>query len=221
MMHQELYSTTYARERMINQQVRTSDVRDERVLATLDTLARERFVPEKFRRLAYADTQIPLLHGHSMMTPRIEGELLQALALGPDDDVLEIGTGGGFLTACLATLSRHVVSIELHPDQLDLARRALADSGIRNIETHIEDVFARTDDRQFDAIAVTGSLPLYDDRFERWLRPGGRLFVIVGEGDAMDARLVTRTAQGVTTDSLFETSIAPLENAPRPEPFIF
>ncbi len=206
---------------MIEQQIRTADVHDDRVLSTLATLSRELFVPEPFRKLAYADTQIPLLHGHAMMTPQLEGEVLQALALTEKDDVLDVGTGSGYLTACLARLSHLVTSIELHADQLDLARRALDECRIRNVDTHCQDVFHRIDDRQFDAIAVTGSLPVYDDRFEHWLRPGGRLFVVVGTGPAMEARLITRTPSGFQTDSLFETVIAPLENAPQPEPFTF
>lgn len=212
---------TYARERMIEQQIRTSDVHDDRVLSALATLSREDFVPTPLSKLAYADTNIPLLHGHTMMAPQVEGGLLQSLALISEDDVLEIGTGSGYLTACLARLSNHVTSVEVHADQLEIARRALDQAGINNVETVCEDVFARSDERQFDAIAVTGSLPLYDDRFERWLRPGGRLFVIVGQGPAMEARLITRSKSGLQTASLFETVIAPLENAPRSEAFTF
>ena len=188
-MHHELYSTSFARDRMIGQQIRPSDVHDDRILSELATLSREQFVQARLRRLAYAETNIPLLHGHSMMTPRVEGELLQALNLTNQDDVLEIGTGSGYVTACLARLGNQVTSIELHADQLELARQSLARTGLRNIETRCEDAFAYTDERQYDAIAVTGSLPLYDDRFEHHLRPGGRLFVIVGQGPAMEARL--------------------------------
>ena len=220
-MHQELYSPRYARARMIEQQIRTADVHDDRVLSTLATVSREDFVPATLRKLAYADTNIPLLHGHSMMTPQIEGELLQALALTEDDDVLEIGTGSGYLTACLARLAKHVTSIELHADQLEKARAALDRAGTKNVDTSCEDLFHRGDDRHFDAIAVTGSLPQYDDRFERWLRPGGRLFLIVGQGPVMEAKLILRSASGLQTTSLFETVIEPLENAPRPEPFVF
>ena len=168
-MNQELYSPSYARARMIGQQIRTADVNDDRVLSVLATLSREEFVPAALRRLAYADTNIPLLHGHTMMTPQIEGELLQALALTERDDVLEIGTGSGYLTACLARLAKHVTSIELHADQLEKARAALDRAGTINVDTSCEDVFHRRADRQFDAIAVTGSLPQYDERFERWL----------------------------------------------------
>jgi len=220
-MHQELYSPSYARARMIEQQIRTADVHDRRVLSVLTTVSREEFVPEALRKLAYADTNIPLLHGHAMMTPQIEGELLQALALTDQDDVLEIGTGSGYLTACLAQLAGHVTSIELHADQLEKARAALDRTGIRNIDTSCEDVFHRRDDRQFDAIAVTGSLPLHDERFERWLRPGGRLFLIIGQGPAMEAKLISRSSSGLQTTSLFETAIEPVENAPQPESFTF
>ena len=206
---------------MIGQQIRTADVNDTRVLSVLATLSREEFVPSALRKLAYADTNIPLLHGHTMMTPQIEGELLQALALTGEDDVLEIGTGSGYLTACLAQLAGQVTSIELHADQLEKARAALDRAGIKNIDARCEDVFHRVDDRQFDAIAVTGSLPQYDDRFERWLRPGGRLFLIVGQGPVMEAKLILRSASGLQTTSLFETVIEPLENAPGPEAFVF
>ncbi|MDH3546744.1 MAG: methyltransferase domain-containing protein, partial [Gammaproteobacteria bacterium] len=164
--------------------------------------------------LAFADTEIPLGHGQSMMTPTVEGRLLQALALQKTDDVLEIGTGSGFLCACLARLSSFVTSIDVYEDFLRTAAGNLEDSGVRNFELLTMDAMRQLPDRQFDAIAVTGSIQSFDPRFVMALKPGGRLFIIVGAMPVMDARLVYRTGDSDwRTTSLFETAVAPLENA--------
>ena len=111
----------FARLQMVNQQVRGWNVYDEDVLAMLRQLPRERFVPEGYESLAFADMELPIGHGERMMTPTIEGRLLQALGLEGDEKVLEIGTGSGFMTACLASLAAKVTSIDIHADFLSTA----------------------------------------------------------------------------------------------------
>ena len=202
---------------MIEQQLRAWDVFDPRVLCAFDELPREDFVPAPFRGTAFADTAIPLGHGESMMSPSVEGRLLQALALRPTDRVLEVGTGSGWLTALLATLAADVYSIDRVDPFTVAARDRLAAAGVTNATVETRDALALDGDaRRFDAIAVTGSLPLYVPRFERLLSPGGRLFVIVGDAPAMDARLVTKAAAGAAAaSSLFETVVAPLHGFAR------
>jgi protein-L-isoaspartate(D-aspartate) O-methyltransferase len=214
--------TVDAREQMIEQQVRAWEVLDERVLDVMRRTPRELFVPQAQRFRAYADAEVPLPRGQHMLRPSVVGRLLQALLPKDGEQVLEIGTGSGFITACLRAMATHVRSLELFPDLADQARRNLALLGMRDVEVADADAMAADSGARYDAIAVTASLPLYDERFERMLAPGGRLFVVVGEAPVMEARLVRRTAEdAVASESLFETVIDPLVNAVRPPAFIF
>ncbi len=208
-----------ARETMVEQQVRPWDVFDPRVLDTLATLPRDRFTAESHRALAYSDIELPLGHGETMLKPVIEGRALQALIVGENEDVLEIGTGSGFLSACLGRLARDVISIEYHADLADAARARLQTQAIANVRIETADVFAWQNTRKFDAILVGGAVAAIPERFSDWLRPGGRMFVIHGEAPAMDAALVHLDADGRTRiESLFET-VAPylIGAAPAPQ----
>ncbi|RPE75768.1 protein-L-isoaspartate O-methyltransferase family protein [Vulcaniibacterium tengchongense] len=202
-----------ARELMVEQQVRPWDVLDPRVLDTLATLPREAFVPEPHRALAYADLALPLGHGEQTMKPVVEGRALQALAVDPTDDVLEIGTGSGFLTACLGRLAREVVSLELHADLAERARAALAAQGIGNAQVVVGDAFAWTPTRRFGAILVGGAVDTIPQRFLDWLQPGGRMFVVHGRSPAMEAVLVRNDVNGTRIESLFETDLPYLVGA--------
>lgn len=212
----------FARRQMVQQQVRTCDVTDPSVLRVISELRRERFVPAEYAGLAFADTEIPLLHGQAMMKPIVEARLLQALELSPKHNVLEIGTGTGYLTACLARLSAAVSSVEIFSDFVDMAKSNLAEAEIENIELLCMDATTEIPKGQFDAIAVTGSLPVFDSRFLDAVKPGGRLFIIVGDSPVMDACIVTRTDESDrTTKSLFETDVRQLLNVNRPSAFSF
>ncbi len=212
----------FARQQMVEQQVRAWDVFDDGILDVLGTVPRERFVPDKFRSLAFADTQIPLGRGQHMMTPTVEGRLLQALDLNGNDSVLEIGTGSGFLTACLSRLAGRVTSVDIYEDFVTTAGDRLAENGYDNVELMTLDAMAELPAGEFDAIALTGSLWSFDPRFVMALRPGGRLFVVVGDGPVMEAKLVTRTGDSDwRTESLFETRLTPLVNAAPPPQFAF
>jgi protein-L-isoaspartate(D-aspartate) O-methyltransferase len=211
-----------ARTQMVNQQVRAWDVLDPAVLSVLAQVPREQFVPPRFRALAFADTEIPLGSGQVMMTPQVEGRLLQALAIRGTDRVLEVGTGSGFLTACLARLGSRVTSLEILPELADTARRNLRGVATWNAEVRTEDVFQYRPAEPWDVIAVTGSVPQPDDRFRHWLADGGRLFIVVGQPPLMQARLVTRLGPDQwTTTTLFETSLPALINATPPSKFRF
>jgi len=211
-----------ARQQMVTQQVRAWSVLDPGVLQVMSEVPRERFVPAAYRKLAFADTAVPLPDGQHMLTPQVEGRILQALAVTPADRVLEIGTGSGFLAACLARLGAQVTSLEIRPALAEAARRVLHETGTANCEVLTRDAFEWQPAGPFDCIAVSGSLPLPDTRFREWLAPGGRLFVVVGQPPAMEAWLLRREAQGGwQSQSLFETSLPPLDNAPQPENFVF
>jgi protein-L-isoaspartate(D-aspartate) O-methyltransferase len=208
-----------ARETMVEQQVRPWDVFDPRVLETLSTLPRERFAADAHRALAYSDIELPLGHGETMLKPVIEGRALQALMVRDSEDVLEIGTGSGFLSACLGRLAREVVSIERHADLADAARTRLQTHGIANVRIETADVFAWQSERKFDAILVGGAVASIPDAFCGWLRPGGRMFIVNGRAPAMDAALVRLEADGRSrVESLFETVVPYLVGAaPAPQ----
>jgi len=212
----------FARQQMIEQQVRAWDVLDATVLDGLKKVQRELFVPEGFEALAFADTEIPIGHGELMMTPSIEGRVLQALSLVGNEKVLEIGTGSGFLTACLAELSSHVTSIDIYDDFIESAKQRLAGCGIDNADIVKMDGTLEIPDGTFDAIAVTGSIQTKDSRLVDALNPGGRLFVVVGDAPAMSAMKVTRIdGDEWQSDTLFETDLSPLVNGALPPQFSF
>ncbi|MEE4293400.1 MAG: protein-L-isoaspartate O-methyltransferase [Xanthomonadales bacterium] len=209
-----------ARFNMVEQQIRPWDVLDGRVLSTLEKIQREDFVPVRYRKLAFADISVPLACGQVMMRPKIEARLLQALDLGKDETVLEIGTGSGFVTACLASLAKLVVSVEIFEDLHREAAARLDDAGIRNIELSVGDVMNGWQPEQaHDVVVVTGSVPSVPEQFLGWVNPGGRMFVINGESPAMEARLMERVGVSEwTVESLFETDLPPLVNSvPEPE----
>ncbi len=212
---------TEARDNMIQQQIRPWDVLDPRVLEVFKRIPRELFVPLTHRALAYSDTQIPIGAGEVMMEPRVEGRMLQALAIEPQDSVLEIGTGSGFVTACLADLAAAVHSVEIYKAFSDKARMRLQMVGASNITLEVGNAGAGLGEggQRFDAIAVTGSLSVLHRGFHERLNIGGRLFVIVGRFPVMEALLITRTAEDAwATESLFDTLLPPLLNAePAPE----
>lgn len=211
-----------ARFNMVEQQIRTWEVLDQQVLDLMAEVPREDFVPQAYRNLAFADTCIPLAHGQTMMMPRVEARMLQALQVEPRDRILEVGTGSGFVSALLARLGGHVTSIEIH-DALHSAAQAKLDAhGIANIDLYVGDA-SRGWDRAapYDVIAVTGSVPVLEESFQNSLAVGGRLFVIVGHEPAMEALLITRmSGTQWASDGLFETVLAPLVGVEEPERFV-
>lgn len=214
--------TEFARRQMLVQQVRAWDVHDLQVLDVMSDVPRENFVPESFRYLAFADTEIPIGHGQKMMTPIVEGRMLQSLAIAAGDEVLEIGTGSAYITACLARLAASVYSVDIFDDFVSAAAGKLQDSGIGNVQLRRMDACEELPSGAFDAIAVTASLPRFDPRFVSALRPGGRLFVVVGEPPVQEARLVVRQDDSEWASKvLFETRLAPLVNFPVHNKFRF
>ena len=211
-----------ARFNMVEQQIRPWEVLDRAVLDLMERAPRDAFVPEEYRRLAYADLAVPIGHGEVMLPPRLEGRLLQALRIGPEDRVLEIGAGSGFLTWLLAQRAAHVIGVELVPALAERARANLAAHGAGNVTVEIGDG-RRGWERgaPYDVIAVGGSLPAPEPAFERQLAVGGRLFVVVGAAPAMEAMLVHRTGEREwIRESVFETVLPPLAGAEAPRRFV-
>lgn len=211
-----------ARFNMVEQQIRPWGVLDPRVLDLLPKVRREQFVPAGMEALAFMDIEIPLGHGVAMWQPKMEARVLQELRVQSGDTVLEIGTGSGYLTALLSHLAAQVTSVEIVPELSASAARKLASHHLENVKTEVGDAANGWGAEQYDVIVVTGSVPLEPQAFLNNLRAGGRLFAVVGEAPAMQARLITRTGAGtLERRTLFETCIAPLQNAPQPERFVF
>ena len=211
-----------ARHNMIEQQVRPWDVLDSRVLEALTAVRREDFVPPACRNLAFADLCLPLGHNEVMMKPVVEGRVLQAVSPTRDDSVLEIGTGAGFLTACLARLAGEVLSVEQHADFADAARTRLHAANVRNAKVEVAEAVKSFDpQRLFDVMVVTGAVNCLPQHWRGWIKPGGRLFAIVGASPAQRATLYTRVGDTQWDEQvLFETDLPYLTNAAPPKLFV-
>ncbi|MFZ1492221.1 MAG: protein-L-isoaspartate O-methyltransferase [Candidatus Competibacter denitrificans] len=216
------FNLELARHNMIEQQIRPWEVLDQRVLDTLAGVPREAFVPERYHNVAFSDVAIPLGHGEFMMKPNLEARLLQALAVQPADNVLEVGTGSGFLTACLARLANNVVSVDIVPEFTETARHKLKAHSFSNIVLHSGDASQSWGAHRYNAIALTGSVATVTDEWRQSLSLGGRLFVVAGKVPALQALLITRVGEREwVQESLFETDLAPLRNAAPAKKFVF
>ncbi len=212
-----------ARTNMIESQIRTWDVLDQAVLDAIAAVKREDFVADEYRSLAFADMQIPLGHGEVMLTPKLEARMLQEFRLLPEDKVLEIGTGSGYVTALLCSLARSVVSIEIVPAFTQMARTRLRAANIDNVTLEVADAADGWEQAApYDGILLTGSVPELPDAFRRQLSVGGRLLAVIGEEPAMTATLISRVSEtDYTSTRLFETCIPPLRNIFKRERFVF
>ncbi len=212
-----------ARFNMIEQQIRPCEVLEGRILELLKHVHREQFVPRGMREMAFMDMEIPLGYGASMWKPKLEARTVQELHLTRTDRVLEVGTGSGYLTALLSALAEHVTSVEIVPQLSAAAKQNLS-------ATHHDNITLETGDAShgwgtgasYDVIVLTGSTPVLPAAFQNSLKVGGRLFAIVGDAPAMEARLITRVAPDTCeTVNIMETSVAPLQNAQQPKRFVF
>jgi protein-L-isoaspartate(D-aspartate) O-methyltransferase len=212
-----------ARFNMIEQQIRTWEVLDQRILNLLADVHREDFIPDVYKKLALADINIPLLHEQVTMPPKLEARLLQSLDISKEDRILEIGTGCAYLTALLAKLGKEVTSIDIFPEFTRQAGAKLAAHNINNVSLITADAInGWSVTAPYDVIVVTGSVPLENKSFQQQLSIGGRLFIIVGESPVMEALLVTRVSDnGWSRESLFETDIPALIGAAQPARFRF
>ena len=212
-----------ARFNMVEQQIRTWEVLDERVLELLEKTHREDFVPGRYRKMAFTDMAIPLDHGQTMMKPVLEGRLLQSLELKPDETVLEIGTGSGFITACLAQMAKHVVSVDIYEQFSNDVAARLKEKDIHNVELEIGNAMTGWQPEQaHDVLVVTGSVPSVPDHFRGWVNPSGRIFVDCGEEPAKEAKLLTKlNATEWREESLFETCLPRLVDAEKAPEFEF
>lgn len=205
-----------ARFNMVEQQIRTWNVHDEKLLQAIFDTPRERFVPPHLSALAFADTELPLVIDgvdtrESMLSPKLEAKLAAELHLTPTDCVMEIGTGSGYQAALLARLAQQVTSIEFNSRLSAFAQANLARNKISNVTVETGDAHAGWGTAEYDAILVTGSVPVVPDSLKYQLAVGGRLVVIVGRSPIMTACRITRTsAANFETTQIFDTYVKPL-----------
>lgn len=212
-----------ARINMVKQQLRTSDVLNESILALYDQIPRHEFVPEQFAHFAYSDMQIPLAHGERMLTPLEESTILQALELKGTETVLEIGTGTGFLTALLSQLCKKVISIDYYPEFSIQAANKLKTHRCTNVELLQGDGCRGWLERApYDVVLLTGAVAQVTETHKLQVLPGGALFAIEGKAPVMQARLYRLDHNETWTESLlFETEIPALVDQLKPKEFVF
>lgn len=201
------FNIEQARHAMIEQQVRPWNVVDMRVLETMKIIPRELFVADAYKNLAFSDTSLPIGQDQWMLKPVIEGRLLQALNVQANDEVLVIGTGSGFLTACLAHMARAVTSIDTHADFIEAAKAKMLSLELNNVQFEQADIFNFQSNRQFDAIAVTGAVSEIPENIKQLLLPNGRLFIMHGQSPVQEAVCITRVGESFHYESLFETDV--------------
>jgi len=212
-----------ARFNMIEQQIRTWEVLDQDVLDILNEIHREEFIPDAYKNLALADTSIPIGHDQTTMAPKFEARILQSLDIEPDKSVLEIGTGCGYFTALLASSAKQVKSVDIFPDFIESASKKIEKTKLTNIELESCDAYTLLEKSdRYDSVVFTASLPAMDERFLNLLNDNGRLFVIVGESPAMEARLYTKQNEtSWSYECLFETDLPSLIGAKQKDEFEF
>ncbi|GAA5090125.1 MAG: protein-L-isoaspartate O-methyltransferase [Alcaligenaceae bacterium] len=208
-----------ARYYMVEQQIRPWYVEDEKVLQALFDVPREHFVPPAFKGMAFADTEIPLIidavdTNEYMLKPVIEARLAVELNLKPTDGVLEIGTGSGYQAALLARLAQQVTSVEINSTLAAFATENLQRQHVQNVNVEIGDAHEGWGTTEYDAILLTGSVPVVPDALKYQLCIGGRLVAVVGRSPVMTAMRITRTsAASFETTPLFDTVIKPLRGS--------
>jgi protein-L-isoaspartate(D-aspartate) O-methyltransferase len=216
-----------ARFNMIEQQIRTWDVLDQDVLDLLVVVKREDFLPAAYQSLAFMDTEIPLPCGENMFTPKLEARILQEIAPKKHEDVLEIGTGSGYMAALLSYKARHVLTVEIEPELKALAEKNLKANGVGNVtvaQGNGAQGWERSDSHgaPYDAIVISGALPVLPDAFLQQIKIGGRIFAIIGDAPVMTAKIITRVSESAyDTVNLFETCVKPLRGALTPSSFTF
>ena len=212
-----------ARFNMIEQQIRPWNVLDQDVLDLLHVVKREQFVPQAYQNLAFADVEIPLPGGEAMFNPKVEARIVQEIAVKKHENVLEIGTGSGYMAALLAHKARHVTTVEILPETKALAEQNLAKAGITNVTVELGNgAEGWPQGAPYDVIVVSGALPVLPEALVKQVKVGGRLAVILGEAPAMSCNIITRTSEtGYDSVKVFETNVKPLTGAVAPSRFTF
>lgn len=200
---------TAERHRMVERQLVTRGIDDERVLAAMRTVPRHEFVPPSLTADAYADQPLPIGYGATISQPYIVAFMTQALRLQPADRVLEVGTGSGYAAAVLAEIVREVTTVECTEPLAEQSRRRLERYGDRVRVVVGDGSLGEPGGAPYDAIAVTAAAPAIPPPLLEQLAPGGRLVIPVGRGVESLVR-VTRTSTGDEYEELLAVRFVPL-----------
>lgn len=200
---------------MVTEQLVRRDIRDDRVLEAMAKVPRHLFVPSGQIAEAYSDGPVSIGHGQTISQPYIVASMTQALALGPESRVLEIGTGSGYQTAILAELAREVFSVEIVPDLLGSAERLLSQLGYRNVRTRLGDgAMGWPESAPFDGIIVTAATPIVPDALLTQLGLSGRMTIpIILSESHQELRLITRTRTGAHEESMYDVRFVLMRGA--------
>ena len=211
-----------ARHNMIEQQIRPWNVIDPDALDAIEAIPRENFVSDELKESAFSDVELPIGCNQLMLAPKMEAKILQSTQIKKTDNVLEIGTGSGYLTALLAHLAARVTSVEIHSELSETAAARLQAEGIKNVHFVVDDAANGYGHmNSYDVIVLTGSVPELPESFKQNLKPGGRLFAVIGTAPVMEATLITRISPTqFASEVLFETQLPELENVAKDTRFI-
>ncbi|CAC9580071.1 Protein-L-isoaspartate O-methyltransferase (EC 2.1.1.77) [uncultured Gammaproteobacteria bacterium] len=213
-----------ARKNAIDNQIRPWGGLDYIANNALRDIPRENFVPDKYKNLAFADIEIPLTDKAKMLSPKVEGRLLDALKIKKNETVLEVGTGSGYLTAVLSKLCKSITSIEIDEGLSNSAQQKFKKLNISNVTLEVGDAskgWKRSTDF-FDVVVIGTSVPKITGRFFHLLNVGGRIFVVEGTGKAMSAKIITRLSEHKwETKSLFETQLDVMQGLKKSTKFEF
>jgi protein-L-isoaspartate(D-aspartate) O-methyltransferase len=199
------------RAQMVERQLRRRGIRDGRVLAAMGEVPREEFVAERFRSRAYADSALPIGESQTISQPWIVAAICQALELGGDERVLEVGSGSGYSAAVLSRLAAEVIGIERHPSLAEGARRILDRLGVANVELIVGDGTRGAPDRApFEAIAVHATAPAAPQALLAQLADGGRLVVPIAADGADMLTVLRRRGKDLQVEELGPCRFVPL-----------
>ena len=212
-----------ARFNMIEQQIRPWNVLDQDVLDLLHVVKREQFVPAAYQNLAFADVEIPLPGGETMLAPKIEARVMQETGVKKHETVLEIGTGSGYMAALLAHRAARVTTVEINPETAELAKKNLANAGIHNVTVEVGNGAQGWEKgAPYDVIVISGALEVLPEAILKQIKVGGRVAAIVGQAPVMEAAIITRTGENTySTVKVFETNVRYLTGAPALSHFQF
>ena len=208
---------------MIESQLKPEGISCLKTLDCISQINREYFVPQNFMDLSYAEYDIPLKNSFLMLKPLMVAKILQLLKITKNDEVLEIGTGSGFLTCCLSQMSKSVDTMDIDIEMIESAKMSNNNYKTYNINYIHQDIFSNwTPDKNYDVIVVTGSVDKRIEKLEIALKKNGRMFVVIGNKPIMNANIIERISNNkLVCDQLFETILDPLTNINKKNHLIF
>lgn len=213
MIQQLFNSDTFLAERlsMVEDQLRRRGIRDENVLGAMAEVPRHQFIPESFWKQAYQDRPVPIGEEQTISQPYIVAAMIAALQVGPEDSVLEIGTGTGYQAAVLSRLAKQVFTVERHAVLAEQAKRLFQKFAYANIQVAIGDGSRGLPEHApYDRIIVAAAAPSIPQQLLEQLREGGRMIIPVGASDVQVLQLIRKSGGEIFTSNLEGCRFVPL-----------